>query len=185
MINQVTSSPLESFKAEAHKLLEAAVQQRQQEQNVTTGTVQDKVTLGNQPPEDVTYTKAVSDADLGTTFTMLRDLFAATLQEQGVAVKIATGNEEINLETLTPEQATELIADDGYFGVDQTSQRIFDFAVSIAGNDPSRLDAILSGIEDGFSQAEEAWGGTLPEISYQTKDAVMEKLDNWVAGFDA
>jgi len=30
----------------------------------------------------------------------------------------------------------------------------------------------------------ESFGGSLPEISYQTHDAVMEKLDEW-AGVDS
>lgn len=182
MIDQVTSSPIENFKTEARKLLNEAIKQRHAEQGTAGGSVKDKVTLGNQPNESVTYAQPVSDTELGRTFTMLRDLVATTLQEQGVALEVSTGESEINIETLTPEEATKLVADDGYFGVEKTAQRIFDFAVSISGNDPSRIDAIMSGIEDGFSQAEQAWGGTLPEISYQTKDAVMTKLDEWVSG---
>jgi hypothetical protein len=53
------------------------------------------------------------------------------------------------------------------------------FAVSAAGNDPSRLDQIKEAVTEGFRQAEEAFGGTLPDISYKTLDKVMEKLDNW------
>lgn len=179
MINQVSGSPLENFKAEARQLLEASMKKRQAtEQQAKQPT--DKVNLGNRPEPKVTYTADVSDADLGSTFTLLRDLFATTLKEQGVALKVSTGDSEIDLESITPEQAQELVAEDGYFGVKKTAQRIFDFAVSISGNDPSRIDAITAGIEDGFAQAEQAWGGTLPEISYETKDAVMEMLDEWV-----
>lgn len=179
MIDQVTGSPLEKFKAEARQLLEASMKQHhaapQQPKQPT-----DKVSLGNRPEPKVTYSADVSDADLGTTFTLLRDLFATTLKEQGIALEVSTGDSEINLESITPEQAQELVAEDGYFGVEKTAQRIFDFAVSISGNDPSRIDAIMAGIEDGFAQAEQAWGGTLPDISYETKDAVMVMLDEWV-----
>ena len=31
----------------------------------------------------------------------------------------------------------------------------------------------------GFKQAEETWGGELPEISQKTYDAVLEKFDAW------
>jgi hypothetical protein len=34
-------------------------------------------------------------------------------------------------------------------------------------------------VDKGFNEALEAFGGTLPEISYKTYDAVMEKLDAW------
>nr|WP_320116214.1 hypothetical protein [uncultured Desulfuromonas sp.] len=181
MIESINTSTLDSFKVEARQLLEAAVQQRQQQQDQGAATgIRDTVSLGNKPVETGTYSAAVSDADLGTTFTMLRDLFATTLQEQGIAVEVSTGDSTINLQTLTPDQAQELVSEDGYFGVENTAQRIFDFAVGLAGNDPSRIDAIRAGIEDGFAQAEEAWGGTLPDISYETKNTLMAKLDDWV-----
>lgn len=185
MIESLNTSSLDSFKAEARQLLEGAVKQRQQQQSQEPqNRIEDKVSLGNKPAENVTYTANVTDADLGKTFTMLRDLFATTLQEQGIALEVSTGDSTIDLQTLTPEQAQDLVAEDGYFGVEKTAQRIFDFAVSLAGNDPSRIDAIKAGIEDGFAQAEEAWGGTLPDISYETRDTLMNKLDDWVNGFD-
>lgn len=181
MIDAVTTSSIDSFKAEARKLLENAVQTRQQTEQQNTGTVtaQDQVTLGNKPIDTGTYFAAVSDAELGTTYTMLRDLFATNLKEQGIATVVATGSGDINLESLTPEEASDLIADDGYFGVENTAKRIFDFAVGMAGNDVSRLDAIVSGIKDGFSEAEKAWGGTLPDISYETQGALKTMLEEW------
>lgn len=179
MIEGIGSSSLESFKVEARRLLENSDQQQQQTQTIDNEKLQDRVSLGNQPIDAGTYSAAVSDADLGTTFTMLRDLFAATLKEQGVATMVATDSGNVNLESLTPDEATQLVADDGYFGVENTAQRIFDFATGLAGNDPTRLDAIMSGINDGFAQAEQAWGGTLPEISYQTQDALGTMLEEW------
>jgi hypothetical protein len=106
-------------------------------------------------------------------------------KEQGLSLNIAvgtTGNgvEEINIGEITPEEANELIADDGYFGVEQTSDRIVDFAISIAGGDPARIDAIKAGVEQGFNEAFKAFGDWLPDISYDTYDTVMEKLDAWV-----
>ena len=80
------------------------------------------------------------------------------------------------------KDAQAMIAEDGYFGVEQTSDRIVDFAIGIAGGDPSRLDAILAGVEQGFNEALEAFGGWLPDISYQTYDAVLAKLDAWANG---
>nr|WP_320050897.1 hypothetical protein [uncultured Desulfuromonas sp.] len=181
MIASITTPTLDSFKAEARQLLEAAVKQRQEQQGPEPQSrIEDKVSLGNKPAEKVTYTAEVSDADLGKTFTMLRDLFATTLQEQGIALEVATENSTIDLQSLTPEQAKELVSEDGYFGIEKTAQRIFDFAVGLSGNDPSRIDAIRAGIEDGFAKAEEAWGGTLPDISYETKEVLMNKLEDWV-----
>jgi hypothetical protein len=112
---------------------------------------------------------------------MLQNLVANLLKEQGIDTKIATGNGEIDIAAITPAEAQELVSDDGYFGVQQTSDRIFQFAVGIAGGDPSRIEAIKEGINQGFAEAKQAFGDWLPEISYQTYDAVMSKLDSWVA----
>jgi len=99
--------------------------------------------------------------------------------------KIAIGGSEIDLAAVTPKEAQELVSEDGYFGVEQTSERIVQFAVGIAGGDPSRIDAIKEGIDKGFAEAKKAFGDWLPDISYDTYDAVMTKLDEWVAGSKA
>jgi hypothetical protein len=179
MIDAISTTSIDSFKAEAHKLLEKYAQEKQPQQITDADNKQDKVTLGNTPIDPGTYSAAVSDAELGKTYTMLRDLFAANLKEQGIATLVATDNGDVNLESLTPEEATELISDNGYFSVDNTAKRIFDFAVGMAGNDTSRLDAIISGIKDGFTEAEKAWGGTLPDISYATQDSLKSMLEEW------
>lgn len=187
MLKNVGGSPQEQFQLEAKRLLELARQEQQSKGQKVEAKAQagDRVSLGQEKPEVIGYDAAVKDVDLGSALVLLRDLVARTLQEQGVATRIATDNGEIDLATLTPEEAQTLVAADGYFGVDKTSERIVQFAIGVAGNDPSRIDAIRQGIEDGFSQAEAAWGGELPEISYQTHAAITEKLDAWVASFVA
>ena len=40
------------------------------------------------------------------------------------------------------------------------------------------------GVNQGFNEAMEAFGGWLPDISYDTLDTVMEKLDAWAADAD-
>jgi len=69
-------------------------------------------------------------------------------------------------------------------GVEQTSDRIVQFALSISGNDPDRLEELKASIEQGFQLASEALGGTLPDISMKTYDVVMEKLNAWAEGSD-
>lgn len=113
-------------------------------------------------------------------FDLLRAFVLNIFKEQGMSPNFSVGDTELNLEEITQEEAAELVSDDGYFGVEQTSDRIVDFAIGIAGGDPSRIDAIKAGVEKGFQEALEAFGGELPEISYQTYDAVFEKLDAWV-----
>ena len=76
--------------------------------------------------------------------------------------------------TVTPEvkaQAQKDIAEDGYWGVAQTSQRLFDFASALAGNDAKKMHQMEAAMEKGFKQAMGAWGRELPDISRDTMEA--------------
>ena len=76
--------------------------------------------------------------------------------------------------TVTPEvkaQAEKDIAEDGYWGVKQTSQRLFDFASAIAGDDEDMMHKMEAAMEKGFKQALGAWGRDLPQISQDTMEA--------------
>lgn len=136
---------------------------------------------GNATTSEVTYSQDLSINTLENDgYNQLRGLVANLLKEQGIDFKVAIGNEEVGINHISQEEAQELVSDDGYFGIEQTSDRIVDFAIAISGNDPSRIDAIRSGIQKGFDEALEAFGGSLPEISHNTYDAVNAKLDAWV-----
>ena len=109
----------------------------------------------------------------------LRQMIVNLFKEQGLSARIAVNETTIDFQELTPGQARDLIAEDGYFGVAQTSDRIVETAVALAGSDPEKLDQIKAGIDRGFEMAAQALGGALPDISSRTYDAVMEKLDAW------
>lgn len=79
-------------------------------------------------------------------------------------------------------QAKADIAEDGYWGVEQTSDRILDFAKALSGDDPDKADLLLNAFKKGFEQATKAWGDKLPDISQRTYDAVVEKFNNWKNG---
>ena len=116
---------------------------------------------------------------MATAMTFYGALSSIYLKTRVSIIHIATDNAEIDISTLTPEKAQELIAADGYFGVEKTSERIVQFAIGLAGGDASRIEAIRQGVDDGFKQALDAMGGHLPDISYDTYDTVMQKLDDW------
>ncbi len=142
----------------------------------------DRVSLRSSSFSALTYDGSLQLQDAANAgYEKLRSYVQDLLKEQGINTKVATGSGEIDLATVTPDQAQDLISEDGYFGVEQTSERIFQFAMAIAGGDTSRIDAIKEGIEKGFAAAKKAFGDWLPDISYDTYDAVMKKLDNWVA----
>ena len=140
----------------------------------------DKVSLSYSSESIITYTSSMTiEGTQGDGFDLLRGLVLNILKDQGVDHQIPVNDQEINLSEISQEEAQSLIEDDGYFGVEQTSDRIVDFAVSLSGDDPSRLDAIKQGVEQGFQEALDAFGGWLPDISYATYNTVMEKLDIW------
>jgi hypothetical protein len=145
-------------------------------------TGKDSIAIESKSTLALTYSSDMQIAESeGPKYGMLQSLVANLLKEQGIDTKIQMGDTSVDIASLSQEEAQELIADDGYFGVEQTSDRIFQFAVGVAGGDSSRLDAIKEGIDKGFNEALDAFGGWLPDISYQTYDAVMEKLDTWVS----
>jgi hypothetical protein len=143
----------------------------------------DRMTLSFSSESIITYDSSMSlPGTPSDAYNVLKDLVLNIFKNQNVGYRITTDVQEIDLQEISREEAGELVKDDGYFGVEQTSDRIVDFAVSIAGNDPARLDAIKQGVEQGFQEALDAFGGWLPEISYDTYDAVFKKLDDWAEG---
>ncbi len=153
--------------------------------STTSSTIMDTVTLTQTPEPATTYTNTISPEEMaGRSYELLRELVTNMLKEQGIDFKVATGSSEIDISSISQEEAQELVSEDGYFGVEQTSDRIVDLAIAAAGGDTSKLDAIKEGVEKGFNEALEIFGGQLPDISYDTYDAVMEKLDAWAAQTD-
>lgn len=78
---------------------------------------------------------------------------------------------------LTPEEANELISDEGFFGITQTSDRVANFVFSFAGDDLELLEKGREGVVQGFEEANKLFGGELPEISYKTQERTLALLD--------
>ncbi|WP_317367757.1 hypothetical protein [uncultured Tyzzerella sp.] len=76
-------------------------------------------------------------------------------------------------------KAKKDISEDGYYGVNQTSERILSFAKSVSGDNPKKIQEMRDAVEKGFKKAEKMWGDKLPEISQKTYDKVMEQFDKW------
>ncbi len=85
-----------------------------------------------------------------------------------------------NIADLSQSEAKKLVADDGFFGVTKTAQRIADFVINGAGDNEGMLRAGRSGIMQGFNDAQKAWGDKLPDISQQTitkaTDLINQKM---------
>ncbi len=155
---------------------------RQEDSEDGTTLITDRITIHQEASFALTYSNALLvDVDEEAAYRKLQEQVTNLFKEQGIATTVDTGDGTIDLAALTPARAQELVADDGYFGVEKTSDRIVAFAKATAGGDPSRIDAIREGINRGFEEALKAFGGWLPDISHDTYDAVMDKLDHWVS----
>lgn len=179
LINNLSKIQLQSLL----KTNNSASQAKFSEKADANGKVMETVTLTQAPETAQIYSSPISSAEISDmSFGMLSKLVTNLLKEQGIPHQLATtGSTTIDITTLNQEQAQELVADDGYFGIEQTSDRIVNFALSLAGGDTGKLDVIKEGVEHGFKEALEAFRGTLPDISYETYDVVIYKLDAWAA----
>lgn len=88
---------------------------------------------------------------------------------------------DFTVDAKTAAKAQEDISEDGYWGIEQTSQRIFDFAQALTGGDEEKMDKMLNSFKTGFEQATKAWGKELPDISQKTYDSVIKKFDDYKA----
>ncbi|MFA9465194.1 MAG: hypothetical protein ACERKN_13000 [Velocimicrobium sp.] len=126
--------------------------------------------------------------DLNQRKQQLKDLVEKTLLKQGQTLDISesildvlkSGNLKFSIEDIT--QAKEDVSEDGYWGVNQTSERLYSFAYALAGGDPSKADTLMNAIEKGYDQATKSFGGELPDISKQTLEATREKINAWKNG---
>lgn len=130
--------------------------------------------------------KLKADAEERTS--QLRSLVEKMMTKQGVAIGTADSmwsflaKGDFTVDEATRAQAQADIADDGYWGVNQTSDRILDFAKALSGNDPEKADLLLDAFKKGFKEATKSWGQDLPDISQRTYDAVVEKFNKWKNG---
>lgn len=136
-------------------------------------------------PDTALINKLKADADARTS--QLRSLVKQMMGKQATTYGNAndiwsflrSGN--YTVDPATKAQAQADIAEDGYWGVTQTSDRIIQFATALTGGDPDKIEAMRDAFKKGYAQAEKTWGGSLPEISQKTYDAVMEKFDKLAA----
>ena len=126
-------------------------------------------------------------ADLDNQMARFTNMMTQMFQKQGITGvsaqgddmwrKIASGN--FTVDAQTKAEAQQAISEDGYWGVKQTSQRIFDFAYALAGDDPEKMKEMQAAVEKGFEQATKAWGKSLPSISQETHSAIGDLFDSY------
>lgn len=156
------------------------------EEKKDTGVVYESSNAGTKTSK--TYTQNTSlvnkmKADAEAHTQQLQNIVQQMMGKQGQTYNTANGiwsllaGGNLKVDAATQAQAKKDIAEDGYWGVEQTSDRIIDFAKALTGGDPSKIEEMREAFKKGYKQAEKTWGGQLPDISQRTYDAVMEKFD--------
>ncbi|MGL5258598.1 MAG: hypothetical protein ACRC7V_00670 [Lachnospiraceae bacterium] len=153
-----------------------------------------KTDLTKESKETTTTSGVIYEPNTDLVNKMKADLTSRTDQLQSIVEKmlIAQGNKassifdilrsgNFSVDEETKKQAQSEISDTGYWGVEQTSDRMIEFAKAVSGNDPDQIEKMRAAFEKGFKQAEKTWGGKLPEISQKTYEATMSKFDAWAS----
>lgn len=131
----------------------------------------------------VAIVKQMKQAELDRQ-SQLSQLVQDMLGKQAGKFKLANLFKAENLVNVTAEdiaKAKEDVAEDGYYGVKQTSQRLFEFASALAGDDVEAMKKMQNAMLKGFKEATKAWGEELPQISKDTLDAANKLFDDYYA----
>lgn len=82
---------------------------------------------------------------------------------------------------LTQKEAQDLVSENGYFGIQNTADRLSGFVINGSGDNIDRLKASREGLVRGHEEAKKIWGGDLPEISEKSMQKALEAVDKRIA----
>ncbi|MCI9633143.1 MAG: hypothetical protein HFH18_07875 [Ruminococcus sp.] len=126
-------------------------------------------------------------SDMDNQMSRFTNMMMQTFNKQGITGltagsdafwrQIASGN--FTVDAQTKAEAQQAISEDGYWGVKQTSQRIFDMAKALAGDDPAKMKKMQDAVEKGFEQATASWGKALPGICDDTHSAINGMFEEY------
>ncbi len=196
MVNGVSGSTYTTAAASTTSANTKATESTVAAKNDDTAVVYEKSSAGSSTRksgkanrEVMAKLQAASDARLAS----LKSLVEKVITKQGQTYAAANPSDLLNdssfwnairtgnfkVDAATAAQAKADIAEDGYWGVNQTSDRLVEFAKAAAGGDSEKIEKMRKAIQKGFDAAKKLWGGELPGISQQTYDATMKKMDEW------
>ncbi len=161
-----------------------------------TKKTEDTSTKSSEESKGVTYKPSMTEseraalieqlkADSQSRIDSFKSMVTDMLNKQGFAFKnsediwklLAKG--DYTVDEKTAEEAKEAVSEDGEWGVNKTAERMFEFAKAYAGDDDKKMEKMMDAFKKGFEQAENLWGGKLPEISYKTYDKMYELYDDY------
>ena len=102
------------------------------------------------------------------------NMMTQTFQKQGFTAKTAENDDfwkmfssgNLTVDWETKQNAIEAISEDGYWGVKQTSERIFQMAQALAGDDPEKMKEMQDAVAKGYAAA----GQTIAAVNKMFED---------------
>jgi hypothetical protein len=97
--------------------------------------------------------------------------------------KLSRAHKGVDVEGAETAEVEKSGSDLGYWSVENTATRMFDFATALFadkgdGDRQKHFELMVAGMDKGYSEAAEEMGG-LPDISRQTVDRAKEMLTEW------
>ena len=118
----------------------------------------------------------------------IRKLVSSALGKDDAAGQGFWANRSVNLKLSEADRAKaqEMVSEDGFFGVKQTTARIMDFAKALVGEGASekQIDSMRAAVQKGFDEVAKMFGGfdKLPDVTKKTYEAIMRAFDDWKGG---
>lgn len=139
---------------------------------------------GSQKSNAAVIAQLKADAEARTS--QLQSLVEKMISKQGQTLGtadsmwsfLAKGNFTADADTIA--QAQKDVAADGYWGAEQTSDRILSFAKALSGDDPDKAEELLNAFKKGYKEATKTWGSELPSLCSDTYDLVEKKFNDWM-----
>lgn len=181
-VNGVTGVGTNAYSAPKTSTAKKAEVASEKASAADTGVVYEPSTNAKDSNKVTDYSSIVANMkqELSTKNTQLQNLVNELLGKQAEKyTSLADMFKNITVDPATIAQAQEDIGEDGYWGIEQTSDRLVSMAQALSGGDATKADTLIAAMEKGFKQATEAWGEDLPDICRQTVDAATEKLNKW------
>ncbi len=165
------------------------------DENVTIGTTTNASTVTTNEEdntvklssEEIAAMKAQQDEALANTLAKMAEQVInnqSGLSSGSISLKLASSNfYDLPPLATTPEEAAAAIAPGGAYSVEAVSDRIFEFAETLAGGNPELMEEMRGYVQQAFKEVgmDLETGKGMPDITFETYNHLMERFDNYAS----
>ena len=183
-VNGVTGVGTNAYSAPTTSTAKKAEVASEKASAADTGVVYEPSTNAKDSNKVTDYSSIVANMkqELSSKKTQLQNLVNELLGKQAVKyTSLADMFKKITVDPATIAQAQEDIGEDGYWGIEQTSDRLVSMAQALSGGDATKADTLIAAMEKGFKMATKSWGQELPSICHETISAANKLFEDYYA----